>query len=361
MISNKKILTILGTRPEIIRLSLIMKKLDDLCNHKVLHTGQNYDPKLNDIFFEDMGLRSPDIILDVKGVSLAKQLGVMMEGVENTLKEFKPDAVLILGDTNSGLMAVICEKMGVPVFHMEAGNRCYDLKVPEEKNRRVIDHISSYNLPYTPGSRENLLNEGLPATKIFECGNPIYEVLEYYKDTVELSEILETKKLKPGCYTLVTSHRAENVDNPTRLANIFAALEVIADLTPVIFSCHPRTRNMLQKFDIKVTHPAIDICDPFGFFDFIKLEKNARTVITDSGTCQEEACIFHVPAVTIRETTERPETVKCGSNIVSGLETANILSCYKIMHLRRTKWARPIGYCDDHVADNVIQYILGEN
>ena len=247
------------------------------------------------------------------------------------------------------------------MFHMEAGNRCYDLKVPEEKNRRVIDHISSYNLPYTPGSRENLLKEGLPATKIFECGNPIYEVLQYYSETVELSNILETKKLQPGFYTLVTSHRAENVDNPIRLASIFKALEVIADRTPVIFSCHPRTRTMLQRFDINVTHPAIEICDPFGFFDFIKLEKNARIVITDSGTCQEEACIFHVPAVTIRETTERPETVKCGSNIVSGLDSANIISCYNIMRQRKSLWARPAGYCDDSVADNVIQYILGEN
>ena len=223
-----KVLTILGTRPEIIRLSRIIPKLDDVCNHKILHTGQNYDPLLNEIFFNELGIRSPDIIIDNKGTSFAEQIGNTFKGVENYVNEFKPDKVLILGDTNSGLSAFICERLGIPVYHMEAGNRCFDLKVPEEKNRKVIDSISSINLPYTNLSRENLLREGVPNNRIHVTGNPIKEVIDHYDTKIQNSNILEKLNLEKGKYIIATAHRAENVDDEQRLKNLFNSFEEIA-------------------------------------------------------------------------------------------------------------------------------------
>ena len=353
--ANSKILTILGTRPEIIRLSRIIPKLDQLCDHRILHTGQNYDPSLNVIFFNDLGIRQPDVILDTKGTT-AEQIGKMFIGVERYLQEFNPDKVLILGDTNSGLAAIICERFNIPVYHMEAGNRCNDLKVPEEKNRKVIDAISTYNLPYTELSRQNLLREGVPNSRIAVTGNPIKEVIDKYQSKISQSLILAKLNLEPNKYVIVTAHRAENVDDDHRLKSIFAALQEIAKEYKIVFSCHPRTRDKIQKFNVNTDN--IIILEPFGFFDFVNLEQNSFMAISDSGTVQEEMCLFKIPTVTIRDTTERPETVWCGSNIVSGLNTDQILLSYKIMKSVERNWEIPQGYNKVNVSDTVVNILL---
>lgn len=355
--TSLKILTILGTRPEIIRLSRIIPKLDAYCNHYVLHTGQNYDPTLSDIFFKDLNLRQPDKIINSKSTSFSHQLGKILVGVEETIREFNPDKVLILGDTNSGLSSVICERMGIPVYHMEAGNRCYDLTVPEEKNRKIIDAISTINLPYTELSRQNLLREGLPNNNIFVTGNPIKEVIDFYQEQIDASTILDTLNLKKDQYIIATAHRAENVDNEQRLKNILESLVEISKDYPVIFSCHPRTKEKLK--DINISAPNVSVCEPFGFFDFVKLEKNSVLAISDSGTVQEEMCLFGIPTITIRKTTERPETVWCGSNLVSGLDKAAILNSYKQATAICKKWKIPEEYNKNNVSDTVVNILLG--
>ena len=351
---QRKILTILGTRPEIIRLSRVIPKLDQIADHRVLHTGQNYDPTLNDIFFEELELRRPDVVLASRG-TIGEQLSATFTGVEKYCQEFRPDAVLVLGDTNSGLAAVVCERMGIPVYHMEAGNRCYDLAVPEEKNRRIIDHVSSINLPYTGFSRENLLREGLPNNKIFVTGNPIKEVLEYYSGAIQHSRILERLELVPYQYIVATAHRAENVDNPERLANILTAFETISQDLPIVFSCHPKTQQRMTR----ELGPRIIVSKPMGFFDWANLERNSRLAISDSGTVQEEMCLFQKPTITIRATTERPETVMCGSNIVAGLETDSIVASYH-QALTLGPWTVPDEYTRSNVSDVVVNIIMGK-
>lgn len=361
--NKTKVLTVLGTRPEIIRLSRIIPALDKVCDQKIVHTGQNYDPRLNDIFFDDLKLRKPDFQLVSKAETFGGQLSSIITGMEETLKTFKPNKVLILGDTNSSLGALICERLGYPVYHMEAGNRCFDKKVPEEVNRRMIDAVSSYNIPYTQSSRENLLKEGVARTRIFVSGNPIFEVMKYYEPQINESKVLETLKVIPNNYILVTAHRAENVDMGIRLAHIFEALETVGKKynMPVIFSCHPRTKKRYEEFNIYCKSPYVKICEPFGFFDFVNLEKNAYGVITDSGTVQEECCLLNVPTVTIRDTTERPETVDCGSNIISGLETQNIINCFDVMVNGPRVWEYPEGYKVENVSEKIVKYILGAN
>ena len=356
---RRKILTILGTRPEIIRLSRIIPKLDQVSDHRVLHTGQNYDATLNDIFFDQLRLRHPDCVLKSRG-TIGQQLATIMTGVEQYIAEFKPDAVLLLGDTNSGLSAIICERMGVPVYHMEAGNRCYDPLVPEEKNRRIIDSVSAINLPYTESSRQNLLREGAHNNRVFVTGNPIKEVLDYYHSEIDNSKILTQLKLNAGQYIIATAHRAENVDNPARLASIFSAMEIIAEDYPVVFSCHPRTRQRLQELKIHVSDRVI-LSEPMGFFDFVNLEKNSYMAISDSGTVQEEMCLFHIPTITIRASTERPETVWCGSNIVTGLEVDNIVTGYQAMKSANRDWTVPVEYAKTNVSDTVINILLGNH
>lgn len=350
---QRKILTILGTRPEIIRLSQIIPKLDQVCDHRVLHTGQNYDPRLTDIFFQELGVRLPDCVLTSQG-SLAHQLTTTFIGVEKYLQEFNPDAVLILGDTNSGLSAVICERLGYPVFHMEAGNRCYDSLVPEEKNRCIIDHASTINLPYTELSRQNLLREGINNQRVLVTGNPIREVIDTYRDNIQHSDVLSRLDLTPDQYVVATAHRAENVDNPERLSNIVAALEHISQQYPVIFSCHPRTRQRLGTYVPARVH----ILEPLGFFDWARLEQDSRLAVTDSGTVQEEMCLFQKPTITIRATTERPETVSCGSNIVTGLNFDNIVLCYRHA-LQLKNWTVPEEYARTNVSDTVVNILLG--
>ena len=357
-----KIITILGTRPEIIRLSVIIKKIDLFAEHILIHTGQNYNKNLSDIFFEELKLRKPDFYLGAGFSSLGSQLSTIMEKIEPIFEEIAPDRVLTLGDTNSGLAAIIAERYMIPVFHMEAGNRCFDLKVPEEKNRRIIDSIATLSIPYTTNSRENLITEGIPKSRIYVSGNPIYEVLLNYMDKIETSDILNHLKLENDNYFLVTTHRAENVDNKERLVEIIKALELIENKfkIPIICSTHPRTQNKLKKFNIGIKNPNIKFLKPFGFFDFVKLEKNAKLVITDSGTVQEECCIFKVPTVTIRETTERPETVECGSNIISGLKQERILECVSLMLACKNEWEIPEGYLCKNVSEKIIKYLFGE-
>jgi UDP-N-acetylglucosamine 2-epimerase (non-hydrolysing) len=351
-----KILTVLGTRPEIIRLSRIIPLLDQYTDHKIVHTGQNYDHNLNEIFFSELGLRPCDYVIDSKADTLSEQLGKIFVGIENVLNSYRPDKVLILGDTNSSLAAIICERLGIPVYHMEAGNRCFDLKVPEEKNRKVIDCISSFNLPYTEISKQNLLDDGIARDKIFVIGNPIYEVLNYYNQQIDNSNILNKLGLEKNQYIIVTAHRSENVDDEYRLRNIFKSLDIISKDYKVVFSCHPRTKNRLNHLNLDLSN--LIVSEPFGFFDFIKLEKNSRMAITDSGTVQEEMCIFNIPTLTIRDTTERPETVLCGSNIISGLEVDSIIRCYKRAISTSKSWIIPAEYIQSNVSEVVTNILL---
>ncbi|MFO7264396.1 MAG: UDP-N-acetylglucosamine 2-epimerase (non-hydrolyzing) [Bacillota bacterium] len=345
-----------------IRLSLIIPKLDRWADrHILVHTGQNAHPRLKDIFFDELGIRPPDYRFPPAGRSFGRQIGSVFQKVEQLLLRERPDRVLVLGDTNSALCAVLAERMGIPVYHMEAGNRCYDKTVPEEINRKLIDAVASFNLPYTPGARDNLLREGMEPTRIWMSGNPIYEVLNHFRERIAASDILARLGLAPRQYILVTAHRAENVDHEQRLRKIVSGLKLVAEQTKltVVCSVHPRTKSRFQQFSLDVDHPRIRWCEPFGFFDFVHLQQYARCVITDSGTVQEESCILGVPAVTIRQSTERPETVLCGSNVVAGLEPERIAACVQLMMNRPSQWECPVGYRDPDVSTKVTQFTLG--
>ncbi|MBT2667121.1 UDP-N-acetylglucosamine 2-epimerase (non-hydrolyzing) [Bacillus sp. ISL-4] len=357
-----KVMTILGTRPEIIRLSLIIKKLDQYADsHILVHTGQNFTASLSEIFFQQLKVRTPDYVLLNQQQTLGEQLAAIFKKLEVILLTEKPDKILVLGDTNSGLSSILAERMGIPVIHMEAGNRCFDLEVPEEKNRRIIDAVSSFNLPYTPQSKENLLKEGIPSNKIYLSGNPIYEVLNHYDNEIEQSLILDKRNLDKEDYFLVTIHRAENVDHEDRLLEIMKGINLVAETYQkrIICSLHPRTKSRIELSPKLEVHPLIEFHEPFGFFDFVKLEKNAFCVLTDSGTVQEECCLFHVPTVTIRKTTERPETIESGSNMLSGIDAKQIVNCVKVMVSQQKDWTFPEGYDHKNVSDKVLKIILG--
>ncbi|MBB3113625.1 UDP-N-acetylglucosamine 2-epimerase (non-hydrolyzing) [Paenibacillus phyllosphaerae] len=358
-----RVVTILGTRPEIIRLSRIIPKLDLLAEeHVLVHTGQNFSNSLSDIFFQELGLRQPDYMLGQGMQTLGGQLSVMFGGIERILNQHRPHVVLLLGDTNSALCAIVAERMGIPVVHMEAGNRCFDLAVPEEKNRRVIDAISTINMPYTSYSKGNLLREGFPSNRIVQTGNPIHEVITHYMPQIEASDILGRLGLTPGGYMIVTAHRAENVDHPERLAGILEGLNGIARRFDIQLVCsiHPRTRSRIESGSVQVAmDPRVTFHEPFGFFDFVTLERFAKCAISDSGTVQEECCIFGVPTVTIRTTTERPETVDCGSNVVSGLAAKDIENAAVVMTALPADWESPDGYLAKDVSDKVVKFVLG--
>lgn len=355
-------MTILGTRPEIIRLSLIIKKLDQYADsHILVHTGQNFTASLSEIFFQQLQVRKPDYVLLSQQQTLGEQLAAIYKNLETIILNEKPDKVLVLGDTNSGLSSILAERMGIPVIHMEAGNRCFDLEVPEEKNRKIIDAVSSLNLPYTPQSKENLLNEGIPSKRIYLSGNPIYEVLNHYNHNIEESVILDKLNLDKEDYFLVTAHRAENVDYEDRLMEIMKGINLVAETYQkrIICSLHPRTKSRIELSPKLEVHRLIEFHEPFGFFDFVKLEKNAFCVLTDSGTVQEECCLFHVPTVTIRKTTERPETIESGSNMLSGINAKQIVNCVKVMVNQQKDWTFPEGYDHKNVSDKVLKIILG--
>jgi len=358
-----KIMTVLGTRPEIIRLSLIIKNLDQYCEHVLVHTGQNFDEKLSSIFFKDLDLRGPDYYLGIIGSTFGEQIGKIFIEIEKVILKEKPDRVLILGDTNSGLAAIVAKRMEIPVYHMEAGNRCFDNRVPEEVNRKIIDHASSIYLPYTNRSKENLLREGIANQDIYVIGNPIYEVINHYSDGINASGILNALALKSQKYFLVTMHRAENVDDEGRLKKLLTGLAMInKDYSlPVICSLHPRTRNKIKQFGLDLNYESLRFSDPFGFFDFITLEKNALCVITDSGTVQEESCIFKVANVTIRDVTERPETIECGSNMLSGADPEMITQCVRIVLGQKGNWSAPPEYLIQNVSGTVIKILLGHS
>jgi UDP-N-acetylglucosamine 2-epimerase (non-hydrolysing) len=356
-----KIMTIFGTRPEIIRLSQVMALLDKHCDHITVHTGQNYHESLSDIFIRDLGVRTPNVHLGVRSSTFAEQIGQILTRIDNVISEHRPDKILILGDTNSALSAIIAARRGIPVFHMEAGNRCYDDRVPEEVNRRIIDHSSAVLMPYTNRSKENLVDEGIERERIFVTGNPIKQVLDKFAEKIDQSEILDRLGVKPGEYFLGTIHRAENVDLSDRLTHIFGGLAAVAEHFQLRFliSVHPRTAEKLIQHGIQASEDSIKLLEPLGFFDFVKLEKNARAVLTDSGTVQEECCIFGVPNVTVRDVTERPETMEAGSNIISGADTASIIRCVELAATETARWIPPAEYLAENVAETVAKIVLG--
>lgn len=358
-----KVLTIFGTRPEIIRLSLIIRELDNKCEHLTLHTGQNYHQNLSDVFIQDLGLPKPDVHLNIRSDKFGEQIGQILAGVDDALVRFRPDKVLILGDTNSALSAIVAARRGIPVYHMEAGNRCYDNRVPEEINRRIVDHSSSVLLPYTYRSKENLVREGIERERIFVTGNPIKQVIDHFDDEIESSSILSDIDIRPSEYFLVTLHRAENVDLPERLSSFFESFQRISQkfLKPLIVSLHPRTAAKCKQFGIDAGGEDIRLLEPLRLFDFIKVEKNALAVLTDSGTVQEECCIFGVPNVTLRDVTERPETIECGSNVLSGADPDSIVRCLEHALANRASWTPPPEYLAENVSRVVCNILLSDS
>jgi UDP-N-acetylglucosamine 2-epimerase (non-hydrolysing) len=354
-----KVLTLLGTRPEIIRLSRGIAVLDETCDHLLVHTGQNYDDRLSGLFFREMGVREPDVYMGVRGVGFADQIGQVLARCEELFTAEKPDTVLVLGDTNTGIAAFVAKRMGIRVCHMEAGNRCYDDRVPEEVNRRVIDHSSSVLMPYTYRSAENLVREGIERRRIFVTGNPIKEVLDHYAPEVEAADPFTEFGVEPGRYFLMTAHRAETVDVPERLASLIAALNDTIDKydMPILASLHPRTADKMRAFGVDAGK--IRFVPPLGLFDFVRLEKEAFCVLSDSGTVQEECCIFGVPTVTMRDVTERPETIECGSNILAGVEAGRILPSIDVAVRSKGTWTPPAEYLADNVSDIVARIVLG--
>lgn len=354
-------MTVLGTRPEIIRLSLIIKLLDQHAEHLLVHTGQNYEDRLNALFFRELAVRQPDIYLEVHSKSFGDQVGQILARMEPLIREHRPDRMLILGDTNSALSAIVARRLGIAVYHMEAGNRCYDFRVPEEINRRIIDHISTVLMPYTERSRDNLLAEGLPSEQIYVTGNPIQEVMQHYSEQIAASSAMRDFQVEEGKYFLVTMHRAENVDVRERLSNLIDALSLLYQRFkfPLICSLHPRTRYKAQEFGIDLARPGLRFVEPLGFFDFVRLEKSAFCLLTDSGTVQEEGCILKVPNVTIRDVTERPETLECGSNVLAGSDPQTIVNLVQLVTQQTRDWTPPREYLAASVAATVCRIVLG--
>jgi UDP-N-acetylglucosamine 2-epimerase (non-hydrolysing) len=354
-----KVLTLLGTRPEIIRLSRVIPLLDDSCEHVLVHSGQNFDDRLSGMFFRDLSLREPDRFMGVRGAGFGDQIGQILAKCEEIFRAEDPDTVLVLGDTNTGLGAFVAKRMGIRVAHMEAGNRCFDDRVPEEVNRRVIDHSSTVLMPYTHRSAENLVREGIERRRVYVTGNPIKEVLDYYASEVAAADPFTTLGVEPGKYFLVTAHRAENVDDPARLASLVKALNGTAEKydMPVVASLHPRTADRMQQFGVAAGK--VKFVPPLGLFDFVRLEKEAFCVLSDSGTVQEECCLFGVPTVTMRDVTERPETIECGSNLLAGVEPDRILPAIDLAVRSGGKWTPPPEYLVDNVSDVVARIVLG--
>ncbi len=362
--SKLKVLTIVGTRPEIIRLSRVMSLLDEHVNHLIAHTGQNYDYELNEIFYRDLDLRKPDFFLNVDVSSLEASVGDIIRKSGDLLRQEKPDALLVLGDTNSCLSAYMAKRLHIPIFHMEAGNRCFDFNVPEEINRRIIDHIADFNLVYTEHARRHLISEGLPHRRIYLTGSPMYEVLNYYKAKIEGSGILNDLKLVKRRYFIVSVHREENVDNPGNLLKILLTLNSLAEdyQIPVIVSTHPRTRKRLETVENTTIDSRIKFLKPFGFTDYVHLQMNALCTISDSGTISEESAILDFPAISLRNSMERPESQDAGTIILTGFNQQVIKGSIEIViseHNRIRSRQLPIDYQVPDTSWRVLHLIQG--
>lgn len=356
-------MTIVGTRPEIIRLSRIIAKLDKFCQHILVHTGQNYDYDLNEIFFSDLGIRKPDVFLEAAGSNAAETIGQVITATDKVIREHQPDALLLLGDTNSSLAAIPAKRCKIPIFHMEAGNRCFDFRVPEEINRRIVDHISDINLTYSAIARDYLMQEGFPSDQIIKTGSPMREVLEYYSAEINSSDIIDKLSLVPHQYFLISSHREENVDSPENLKKIINVLNGLASRykNPIIFSTHPRTRKRLEDLGIEA-NSLIQFLKPFGFFDYIKLQMEARCVLSDSGTITEESSILNFPALNIREVHERPEGFEEASVMMVGLNLETVNQALDVLDSQPRGSSRLLKIVNDYspinVSDKILRIIL---
>lgn len=354
-----KVMTVVGTRPEIIRLSRVIKKLDEYCDHVFVHTGQNYDFELNEVFFKDLAVRKPDYFLGAAGKSAAETIGRVIIDLDHVLENEKPEAILILGDTNSCLSAIPAKRRKIPIFHMEAGNRCFDQRVPEETNRRIVDHIADINMPYSSIARDYLLSEGLPPDRIIKTGSPMFEVLNFYKNKIDSSDALERLNLEQGKFFIVSFHREENVDAPNQLKKLLDSLNIIATQynLPIIVSTHPRTRNRIDSHDMKL-HENIKLLKPLGFHDYNKLQKNSKAVLSDSGTINEESSIMNFPALNIREAHERPEGMEEGAVMMVGLGSERILQGLKILEDQTNGEIRMLDQVQDYNKPNVSEKVV---
>jgi UDP-N-acetylglucosamine 2-epimerase (non-hydrolysing) len=354
-----KVVTVVGTRPEIIRLSRVIPKLDNYCEHILVHTGQNYDYELNEIFFNDLKIRKPDYFLDAAGISSAETIGNVIIAVDKVLEKIKPDALLVLGDTNSCMAVIPAKRRKIPVFHMEAGNRCFDQRVPEEINRRIIDHSADINLTYSSIAREYLLREGLPADMVIKTGSPMNEVLNYYKDGIDGSDILSRLNLNERKFFIVSAHREENIESDKNFSNLVNVLNHIAKTfkLPVIVSTHPRTQNRISKSGV-VFHDGIRLLKPLGFKDYNKLQVSAKAVLSDSGTINEESSILNFPALNIREAHERPEGMEEATVMMVGLEVERVMQALSILNDQPFGDERLLKQVSDYSTPNVSDKVV---
>lgn len=357
--SKRTVVTVVGTRPELIRLSRLIPLLDAHFNHVLVHTGQNSDPQLNQVFFDELGIRTPDYYLAANADSLGVFLGDVLQGTEKIFRDCRPDAVVILGDTNSAIAALIAKRMQIPVYHLEAGNRSFDENVPEETNRRMVDHIADFNLAYTEHARRNLLAEGLSPRRILVTGSPMGEVLRHYANQIDASTALGNLGLQKGKYFLVSAHRQENVDGIERLELLLETLKGLHDAwgIPILVSTHPRTRKRLDALPGNGRKEGLTFHDPFGFFDYVSLQKNALAVLSDSGTISEEAAILGFPAVTIRDSMERPEALDSGSIVMTGLGIENVISGLIAVIGDSRQASLPAGYEVVNFSDRVLRFM----
>ena len=357
-----KVMSVVGTRPEIIRLSRVLAKLDEHCEHILVHTGQNYDFELNEVFFNDLGVRKPDYFLNAAGKNAAETIGQVIIKVDEVLETVKPEAMLVLGDTNSCISAIPAKRRKVPIFHMEAGNRCFDQRVPEETNRKIVDHTADINLTYSTIARDYLLAEGIPADRIIKTGSPMFEVLSHYMPQIDASKVLNDLKLQKGHFFVVSAHREENVDSPKQLINLANTLNAVAEHydIPVIISTHPRTRNRIEAQGIEF-HKNIKLLKPLGFHDYNNLQKNAKAVLSDSGTINEESSIMNFPALNLREAHERPEGMEEASVMMVGLGVERVMQGLQILESQPTGEQRLLrqvyDYSMPNVADKVVRII----
>jgi UDP-N-acetylglucosamine 2-epimerase (non-hydrolysing) len=356
-----KVVTLVGTRPELIKLSLTIAELDRQVDHRLVHSGQNYDFELNEVFFRDLGIRKPDNFLEAAGGNAAKTIARVIERFDEILSDERPDAMLLLGDTNSCLGVIAAKRRRVPIFHMEAGNRCFDARVPEEINRKIIDHTSDINLAYTEHARRYLLAEGMRPDTVFVTGSPMRQVLEHFAKPIADSDVKSRLKLKSGGYFLVSAHREENVDDPARLKKLLESLEKLSvtHKLPVLFSVHPRTQQRLDAMPDLPRSERIQIVKPLGFHDYVSLQKDAFCVVSDSGTLTEEAAILGFPAVMIRDAHERPEGMDEGTVVMCGIEPGRVLDAVKLVRAQKDRLFRaPRDYDADNVAQKVVRIIL---